>query len=47
MDFLYTDGDGIIPASDREVMLAGEWIALNVSAGKIPSTEVFQQALED
>lgn len=47
MDFLYTDGDGIIPASDREVMPVGEWIVLNASAGKIPSTEVFQQALED
>ena len=47
MEFLYTDGDGIVPTSGREVMPAGEWIALNASAGKIPSTEVFQQALED
>ena len=28
-------------------MVAGEWIALNASAGKIPSTAVFEQALED
>ena len=28
-------------------MIAGEWIALNASAGKIPSTAVFEQALED
>ena len=28
-------------------MPAGEWITLNASAGKIPSTDVFQQALED
>ncbi|EDQ98425.1 uncharacterized protein LACBIDRAFT_302374 [Laccaria bicolor S238N-H82] len=47
MEFLYTDGDGIVPTSGREVMPAGEWIALNASAGKIPSTDVFQQALED
>lgn len=47
MEFLYTDGDGIVPTSGREVMTAGEWIALNASAGKIPSTDVFQQALED
>jgi len=47
MEFLYMDGNGIVPASDREVMPAGEWITLNASAGKIPSTEVFQQALED
>lgn len=28
-------------------MIAGEWITLNASAGKIPSTKVFEQALED
>lgn len=28
-------------------MIAGEWITLNASAGTIPSTEVFTQALED
>ena len=47
MEFLYTDGDGIVPTSGREVMPAGEWITLNVSAGKIPSTDIFQQALQD
>ena len=47
MDYLYTDGDGVVPTSGRESMVAGEWIALNASAGKIPSTEVFQQALQD
>lgn len=47
MDYLYTDSEGIVPNSGRECMVAGEWIALNASAGKIPSTEVFQQALED
>ena len=47
MDCLYTDGDGQVPPSGREKMVAGEWIALNASAGKIPSTEVFEQALED
>ena len=47
MEYLYTDGDGVVPNSGREFMIAGEWIALNASAGKIPSTEVFQQALED
>jgi len=47
MDFLYTDGDGMVPTSGHEVMPAGEWVALNASAGKIPSTDVFQQALED
>lgn len=47
MDCLYTDGDGKVPTSGREKMIAGEWIALNASAGKIPSTEVFEQALED
>ena len=47
MEFLYTDGDGTVPTSGHEIMPAGEWIALNASAGKIPSTDVFQQALED
>ena len=47
MDCLYVDGDGKVPTSGREKMVAGEWIALNASAGKIPSTEVFEQALED
>ena len=47
MDCLYTDGDGRVPTSGREKMIAGEWIALNASAGKIPSTSVFEQALED
>ena len=47
MDCLYTDGDGKVPTSGREQMVAGEWIALNASAGKIPSTAVFEQALED
>lgn len=47
MDYLYTDSEGIVPNSGRECMVAGEWIVLNASAGKIPSTEVFQQALED
>ena len=47
MECLYTDSDGVVPTSGRECMVAGEWIALNASAGKIPSTEVFQQALED
>jgi len=47
MDCLYTDGDNKVPTSGREKMIAGEWIALNASAGKIPSTEVFEQALED
>ena len=28
-------------------MVAGKWIALNASTGKIPSTETFQRALED
>jgi len=45
--FLYMDGDGTVPTSGREVMPAGEWVTLNTSAGKIPSTDVFQQALED
>ena len=47
MDCLYTDGEGVVPTSGRECMVAGKWIALNASAGKIPSTEIFQQALED
>lgn len=47
MEYLYTDGEGVVPNSGWECMVAGEWIALNASAGKIPSTEVFQQALED
>lgn len=47
MDCLYTDSEGIVPTSGREFMVAGEWIALNASAGKIPSTETFQRALED
>ena len=47
MDLLYTDGDGKVPTSGRESMIAGEWIALNASAGRIPSTAVFEQALED
>ena len=47
MDCLYTDGEGVVPTSGRECMVAGEWIDLNASAGKIPSTEIFQQALED
>ena len=47
MECLYTDSDGVVPTSGWECMVAGEWIALNVSTGKIPSTEVFQQALED
>lgn len=47
MECLYTDGDGKVPTSGREAMTAGEWIALNASAGRIPSTAVFEQALED
>ena len=47
MDCLYTDGDGKVPTSGQERMVAGEWIALNASVGKIPSTAVFEQALED
>ncbi|EDR10034.1 uncharacterized protein LACBIDRAFT_325588 [Laccaria bicolor S238N-H82] len=47
MDCLYTNSDGEVPTSGREKMIAGEWIALNASAGTIPSTEVFEQALED
>lgn len=47
MEFLYTDGDGVVPTAGREPMIAGEWIALNASAGTIPSTEIFQRALED
>ena len=47
MEYLYTDSKGVVPSSGREFMVAGEWIALNASAGKIPSTKVFQQALED
>lgn len=45
MEFLYTDGDGKVPTSGRESMIAGEWIALNASAGRIPS--MFKQALEN
>jgi len=47
MDFLYMDSNGTVPTSGHKVMPAGEWVALNASAGKIPSTDVFQQALED
>ena len=47
MEFLYTDRDGVVPTSGCKVMPVGQWIALNTSTGKIPSTEVFQQALED
>jgi len=47
MDCLYTNSEGVVPNSGQECMVAGDWIALNASAGKIPSTEVFQQALED
>ena len=47
MDCLYVDGDGKVLTSGQEKMVAGEWIALNASAGKIPPTGVFEQALED
>ena len=47
MECLYTDRDGRVPTSDHEVMTAGEWIALNASAGRIPLTDVFEQALSD
>lgn len=47
MEYLYTDSEGVVPTSGWEFMVAGEWIALNASAGKIPSTKVFQQALEE
>jgi len=47
MEYLYTNSEGVVPNSGREYMVTGEWIALNASAGKIPSTEIFQQALED
>jgi len=37
----------MVPTSGWEFMVAGEWITLNASAGKIPSTEDFQQAPKD
>lgn len=46
MDCLYTDSNGKVPTSGQEKMTAGKWIALNASRGKIPSTAVFEQALE-
>jgi len=47
MECLYTDRDGKVPTSGRQAMITGEWIALNGSAGRIPSMDVFAQALED
>jgi len=47
MECLYTDSDGKVPTSGWEVMIAGEWVALNASAGRIPLMTVFEQALED